>query len=322
LRGNYRRPLKPIIPCTTLSLASAISPSSRTRSAQSSHIFFAFPATFTLTRVSTSLSHTLHVAIAGHDSLRTSGIDEAAMGIFDRMGRVISSNLNSLLDKAEDQKKLLSLNIEEMDEQLKRAQKEVISAVAAEKQLRKKCDDLGTERDKWDKRAELALKSGDEALAREALKQKKRVAGEIEAAESARVEQRNAALNMKQELERMREKLAEIKMKKGTIEARAVKAAAGVAGAPGEGLGAKGGSSAFDEFRKMEEKIEGREAEVTAMAEVDDALGKGPSKEDLEAKFRALEGSLESDGKAGKGGAGGGSDVDEELAALKKRIRV
>jgi len=237
------------------------------------------------------------------------------MGIFDRMGRVISSNVNSLLDKAEDQKKLLSLNIDEMEEQIKRAQREVIAAVAAEKQLQKKCDDLQAEREKWDKRAELALKSGDEALAREALKQKKRVTTEAEHAENARVEQRNAALNMKKEFERMKEKLGEIKMKRGTIEARATKAAAG-AGA--EGLGAKGGSSAFDDFRKMEQKIEGREAEVTAMAEVDDALGTGPDKEDLEAKFRALEGSLDSPEK----GKGGGSDVEEELAALKKRIRV
>jgi phage shock protein A len=245
------------------------------------------------------------------------GIREAAMGIFDRMGRVISSNLNGLLDKAEDPKKLLALNIEEMDEQLKRAQKEVVSAVATEKQLRKKGEDLTAERDKWDRRAELALKSGDEALAREALKQKKRVNAELESAETARVEQRNAALNMKKELERMREKLAEVKMKRGTIAARAQKAAAG---ASGEGLGAKGGSSAFDEFRKMEEKIEGREAEATAMAEVDEALGHGPEKEDLEAKFRALEGSL---GDPEKPQAGtGGSDVDEELAALKKRIRV
>jgi phage shock protein A len=238
------------------------------------------------------------------------------MGIFDRMGRVISSNVNSLLDKAEDQKKLLSLNIEEMDEQIKRAQREVIAAVAAEKQLRKKCDDLSAERDKWDKRAELALKSGDEPLAREALKQKKRVNGELEAAENARVEQRNAALNMKTEFERMKEKLAEIKMKRGTLEARATKAAAG---AGGENLGAKPGGSAFADFRKMEEKIEGKEAEVSAMAEVDEALGAGPDKEDLEAKFRALEGSLGGD-KAKPGG--GASDVDEELAALKKRIRV
>jgi phage shock protein A len=239
------------------------------------------------------------------------------MGIFDRMGRVISSNLNSLLDKAEDPKKILSLNIDEMDEQLKRAQKEVISAVAAEKQLRKKTDELTADREKWDKRAELALKSGDEPLAREALKQKKRVSAELESAETARVEQRNAALNMKQELERMREKLAEVKMKRGTIAARAQKAAGGPGG---EGLGAKGGSSAFDAFRKMEEKIEGREAESAAMAEVDEALGHGPEKEDLEAKFRALEGSLGGTEKGPTGG--GGSDVDEELAALKKRIRV
>jgi phage shock protein A len=234
------------------------------------------------------------------------------MGIFDRMGKVISSNVNSLLDKAEDHKKILELNITEMDEQLKRAQEEVVAAVAAEKQLRKKVDDLTEDQGRWDKRAELAMKSGDEALAREALKQKKRVTLEIEHTEQARAAQRNAALNMKGELERMREKFAEIKLRKGTLVARATQAQAG---AGSEGLGAKGGASAFDDFRRMEEKIEGKEAETSAMAEVDDALrGGGPSKEDLEAKFRQLE------GEVGKGGTP--SEIDDELAALKKRIRV
>ena len=82
--------------------------------------------------------------------------------------------------------------------------------------------------------------------------------------------------------------------------------------------GPKGGSSAFDNFRRMEEKIEGREAEGAAMAEVEEALGKGEKAEDLEAKFRELE----RGGGGGKGAPDGGSDVDEELAALKKRIRV
>src|SRR4051812_33203018 len=112
------------------------------------------------------------------------------MGIFDRMGKVISSNVNSLLDKAEDDKKLLELNLDEMDEQLKRGRQDVVAAVAAEKQLKKKREDLAGEGEKWEKRAELALKSGDEALAREALKQKKRVTGEAEAVEKARSEQR------------------------------------------------------------------------------------------------------------------------------------
>src|SRR5580692_1162306 len=113
------------------------------------------------------------------------------MGIFDRMGKVIQSNLNSLLDKAEDDKKLVELNLEEMDVQIKSGHQEVIQAVAAEKQLRKKVDDLRADVDRWDKRAELALKSGDEPLAREALKQKKRVASELDVAEKARGEQRD-----------------------------------------------------------------------------------------------------------------------------------
>jgi phage shock protein A len=97
--------------------------------------------------------------------------------------------------------------------------------------------------------------------------------------------------------------------------ARAVQARAG-GGA--EGLGAKSGSSAFNEFRRMEEKIEGRDAEHAAMAEVDEALGKGSSADALEAKFRELERSQ--GGAAGPGAAS--NEIDEELAALKKRIRV
>jgi phage shock protein A len=237
------------------------------------------------------------------------------MGIFDRMGKVIQSNLNSLLDRAEDDKKLVSLNLDEMDVQIKAGHKEVIQAVAAEKQLAKKVDELRADADRWDKRAELALKSGDEALAREALKQKKRVQGEADAADKARGEQRDVALRMKEELERMKEKLAELKLRKGTIVARAQQARGG---ATSEQLGSKGGASAFDNFRRMEEKIEGREAEGLAMAEVDEALGKGQKSEDLEAKFRELERQV-----GGKGeGAGKPSEIDDELAALKKRIRV
>jgi phage shock protein A len=242
------------------------------------------------------------------------------MGIFDRMGKVIQSNLNSLLDRAEDDKKLIELNLDEMDGQIKAGHQEVVQAVAAEKQLRKKVDDLNAEVEKWDKRAELALKSGDETLAREALKQKKRVSGEAAAAEKARADQRDVALRMKEDLERMKEKLAELKMRKGSIVARAQQARGG---STSEQLGSKGGSSAFDNFRRMEEKIEGREAEGMAMAEVEEALGKGEKREDLEVKFRDLERQTSGKGEGAAGGSGGGSsEIDDELAALKKRIRV
>lgn len=234
------------------------------------------------------------------------------MGIFDCMGKVIQSNLNALLEKAEDDRKLIELNLDEMDEQIKAGQQEVVQAVAAEKQLRKKGDDLRADVERWDKRAELALKSGDEELAREALKQKKRVAGELETVERARNEQRDVALRMKDDLEQMKQKLGVLRLRKGTMVARASQAR-GDAGA--EQLGARGRSSAFENFRRMEEKIEGREAEGVAMAEVEDALGRGKRTDDLEAKFRELE-------KQTGQTPGGGSDVEDDLAALKKRIRV
>ena len=233
------------------------------------------------------------------------------MGIFNRMGKVISSNVNSLLDKAEDDKKLLELNLEEMDEQLKAGRQDVITAVAAEKQLRKKSDDLKADVEKWEKRAELALKSEDEALAREALRQKKRCESEFESVDKARLEQRDTALKMKEELERMEQKLEDLRLRKGTIAARAQQSRGG-GGA--EALGARGGSNAFDNFRRMEEKIEGREQEGLAMQEVEDALGAGPDKKQLEDKFRDLE--------RGTVGTQKDSDIEDELAALKKRIRV
>jgi phage shock protein A len=235
------------------------------------------------------------------------------MGIFDRMGKVISSNLNALLDKAEDDGKLLELNLEEMGDQLKAGRQDVITAVAAEKQLRKKADDLKAEVEKWEKRAELALKSDDEALAREALRQKKRAEQEAATVEKARLEQRDTALKMKEELERMEQKLEELKLRKGTIAARASQARSG-GGA--ESLGARGGSSAFDNFRRMEEKIEGREQQNTAMAEVEEALGNTPDRRALEDKFRDLERGL------GTGASKKDGDIEDELAALKKRIRV
>jgi phage shock protein A len=232
------------------------------------------------------------------------------MGIFDRMGKVISSNVNALLDRFEDPKKLIELDLDETAEQLRRGRQEVVAAVASEKQLRKKVEELEGEVQKWDKRAELALRTGDEALAREALKHKRRVQGDRERAERTRAEQRDTALRMKSELERAEQKLDEWRSRRGTMAAK-IQQARGGGGV--EALGARGPQTPFEGLRRMEDKIEQRELEATAMAEVDDALGRGPQQQDLEARFRELESTH---------GSGSGPDVEEELAALRKRVRV
>lgn len=240
------------------------------------------------------------------------------MGIFDRMGKVISSNVNALLDKAEDPKKSVDLIVEEMKDQIRAAKKELVEAVAAEKVLRKKVDDLDVDVQKWERRAELALKAEDETLAREALVQKKRIVADRDRAEALRAEQRAAVLNMKRELERMEAKQQELEARKATIASQIRQAKAG-GGA--EGLGAKSSGGAFAEFRRMEDKIEGHVAEAAAAREIDEALRPhGMSDTDLEAKFARLEGgggSLSGDSKKSAN-----PEIDDELAALKKKIRI
>jgi len=236
------------------------------------------------------------------------------MGIFDRMGKVIASNVNALLDKVEDDKKLLELNLEEMADQLRAGRGDIVAALASEKGLVKKAQELRAEAEKWNRRAELALRSGDEALAREALVQKRRIEIECDQVEQAGREQRSLALTMKTDLERMEQKLEEFRLRKSTIATRAQQARAG-GGA--EALAATPSTNSFDEFRKMEDKISHQEHAGAAAAELEAALKGPPEARDLEAKFQKLE-----EAAASSSGGGAGSTVDDELAALKKRICV
>ena len=241
------------------------------------------------------------------------------MGIFARAGQVLSANFNALLDKAEDPRKSLDQTLIEMREQIHAARKEVVAGVASEKQLKKRVLELDQEVDKWSARAELAVKSNDDALAREALMQKRRAVGERDRAEADRGEQRANALEMKEALERMERKLKEIELRKNTIatQAQIAKAGGGV-----EGLGKVGsGAGAFDEFRRMEDKIERAEHTVLAQSEVNGVLDErglaGMSPAEVEAKFRALE-----SGAAASPASPAKSEVEDELQALKKRVRI
>ncbi len=242
------------------------------------------------------------------------------MGIFDRVGSVISSNFNALLDQLEDPKKSVEATLSGMRDQIRAARREVVSAVAAGKQLERRVEELGREADKWQHRAELAVRHGDDDLAREALFHHRRAQRERDQAEAQRGEQRASAVEMKKELERMEQRVGELDKKKGTLAAKLGQAKAG--GGP-EALGARGaGPTAFEEFRRMEDQIEAVETAAQAQREIEDALGggRGPaglSASEVEARFRALE-----SGQSPKAEREGEGDVEAELSALKKRIRI
>ena len=242
------------------------------------------------------------------------------MGIFDRINKVVSSNMNALLDKAEDPQKMVDLWLVKMRDQIKLGKQQLVSAVAEEKMLRTKVQQAEDQILKWQQRAELAVTSGDDNLARQALLMRKRAKAERDSVEAMRVTQRAQALELRDDLAKAEKKLQEFEATKATIVARYKQARAG-GGA--EALGASGAVNAFDEFRRMEDKMEQTHAQIQAMQEVQGVLestaGATMSESELEMRFAELDAK-----QAGsKSESTSPSDpVEDELETLRKKLRV
>lgn len=102
------------------------------------------------------------------------------MGIFSRFKDIISSNLNSMLDKAEDPEKMIRLMINEMEETLVELKASCAGAMADQKKVEKLLDSAKAKSEDWHQKAELAIEKGREDLAREALVEKNRLVESVD----------------------------------------------------------------------------------------------------------------------------------------------
>jgi phage shock protein A len=222
------------------------------------------------------------------------------MGIFSRIGSLFKSNINDLISKAEDPEKMLNQVVLDMQNQLVEAKKQVAVSIADQKRLEKQRDEHADLAQEWERKAMLAVKAGDDNLAREGLKRKAEHAGQFaEFGKQAQL-QKDAVDKLKDQLRMLNDKIEEAKRKKNILIARQKRAEAQkTIQSTMSGLSDTG---AFDTFDRMAQKVDQIEAEAEAHAEIGNEL----TGDTLQQKFKALEAS--------------GAGTDDALADLKAKM--
>ncbi|HOU94191.1 MAG TPA: PspA/IM30 family protein, partial [Polyangiaceae bacterium] len=148
------------------------------------------------------------------------------MGIFARLAQLIKSNLNDLISRSEDPEKMLNQIVVDMNTQLIEAKKQVAASIADEKKLLKQTEQELATAAEWERRAMMAVRAGDDALAKEALA-RKREHDELAAAFRAQWEKQKAAVDqLKLALRALNAKIEEAKRKKTLLIARKKRAEA------------------------------------------------------------------------------------------------
>lgn len=221
------------------------------------------------------------------------------MGMFKRLADLIKSNLNDLISRSEDPEKMLNQIVLDMSNQLLEAKRQVAQSIADEKRLQKQVEQETTNAAEWERRAMLAVRSGDDALAKEALARKKEHQTLAEQFQDQWQKQKTAVEQLKLALRALNNKIEEAKRKKNLLIARKKRAEAQKA--IQETMTGLKNASAFETFDRMAGRIEQMEAEAEAHAE----LNEEASGDTLAHKFLELE--------VTKG-------ADEDLTSLKRKM--
>ena len=182
------------------------------------------------------------------------------MGIFTRFSDIVSSNINSMLDKAEDPEKMIKLMIHEMEDTLIELKSSCAGVIAGRKKVERKLDEIHGRKDLWAERANLAVAKGRDNLAREALLEKRRFSEIAIALENELEEYAGLVTQYQEDISELESKLNNAKEKKRVLVQRH-KRATGKKRAQGD-IRRSNSSDTMARFDKLESRIEQMEAEA------------------------------------------------------------
>lgn len=217
------------------------------------------------------------------------------MGIFSRFSDIVNSNINALLDKAEDPEKMVRLIIQEMEDTLVEVRSSSAKTIAEKKELQRLISRLQEEATDWQAKAELALAKEREDLARSALIERQKAAEQAEtvARDIANLDEHISKLQ--DEVSQLQEKLADAKARQKSMLMRRQTVANRLE--VKKTLDSNKINDAMYKFERYEQKIDTLEAQVEAYD-----LGKKSLKDEF-AELAAQD------------------KIDQELAELKAKMQ-
>ena len=216
------------------------------------------------------------------------------MGIFTRVRDIISANINTMLEKAEDPEKLVKLMIREMEDTLVEIKASCAGAMATKKKIQRELEGIKDRAEEWAGKAQLAVDKAREDLAREALVEKRRFADRATALEQETIQCDALVEQYQNDITQLEDKLNGAREKQRVLVQRHVHAQGKVRAE--RGMRKFDSSDAVARFDSFEERIDRMEADSELVN-----YGRKPT---LDEEFRRLEGD---------------DDIEKELEQLKSK---
>lgn len=221
------------------------------------------------------------------------------MGIFSRMKDIMASNINAILDKAEDPSKMIEQMLRQAREDLAEVKQETATVMANEKDAYRKLQETTEEMDKYTKAAEKAVKSGNDADALKLLESKDRVSQKLQGIKENYDAAHKDAENMRTMYNKLSNDIESLEYRKDTIRSKAATAKAREHA--NKVTAGKSNTSSLEAFDRMEAKVNKMLDTANAAAELDRADSED---EDLLSKY----------------GGATSSTAEDELRAMKERL--